>query len=165
MAPKSAKGYRAIALSDLMAKALAAHLAAFSTGQDGLVFHADGRPIDRKMPSAAMPAATKMAGLAGVAWHALRHHHASVLLSAGVSPALVAERLGHDLRTLLRTYRHVIRSDEERVQAIVGDALGGSAADRLRTDAVAGSAAGRRMSRSRHLSAAPSSALHDFGFE
>jgi site-specific recombinase XerD len=81
-----------------------------------------------------MRASTKAAGLEGVTWHALRHHHASMLLSAGVSPALVAERLGHDLQTLLRTYSHVIRSDEDRVRAIVDDALGGSAEDWLRTD-------------------------------
>jgi integrase len=44
------------------------------------------------------------AELVGTTWHDLRHHHASVLLSSWVSPALVAERLGHDIQTLLRTY-------------------------------------------------------------
>jgi integrase len=68
-----------------------------------------------------------MAGLG----HDLRHHHASVLLSAGVSPALVAERLGHTIATLLSTYAHVIRSDEERVRAIVDESLGGSAQEWL----------------------------------
>jgi hypothetical protein len=33
-----------------------------------------------------------------------------------VSPALVAERLGHDVATLLKTYAHVIRKDEDRVR-------------------------------------------------
>ena len=42
-----------------------------------------------------------------------------MLLSAGVSPALVAERLGHDVGTLMRTYAHVIRSDDDRVRAVV----------------------------------------------
>jgi len=69
-------------------------------------------------------------------WHDLRHHHASVLLLTGVSPALVAERLGHDLNTLLRTYAHVIRQDEDRVRAIVDGALGGDAEDWLRTEVV-----------------------------
>jgi hypothetical protein len=54
-------------------------------------------------------------------------HPASVLLSKGVSPALVAKRLGHDLKTLLCTYAHVIRQDEDRVRAIVDVALGGDA--------------------------------------
>jgi hypothetical protein len=61
----------------------------------------------------------------GPGGHELRHHHASVLLSKGVSPALVAERLGHDLKRLLRTYAHVIRQDEDRVRAIVDVTLGG----------------------------------------
>jgi integrase len=74
--------------------------------------------------------------VAGTTWHDLRHHHASVLLSDGVSPALVAERLGHDIQTLLRTYAHVIRQDEDRVRAVVDEALGGTAADWLRTQAV-----------------------------
>jgi hypothetical protein len=57
------------------------------------------------------------------------------LLSKGISPAYVAERLGHDVRTLLRTYAHVIRQDDERVRAIVEDVLGVSAEDWLRTEA------------------------------
>jgi integrase len=75
------------------------------------------------------------AGLSGRTWHDLRHHHASLLLSNGVSPALVAERLGHDLVTLLKTYAHAIRNDEDRVRSIVDDTLAGSAEDFLRTGA------------------------------
>lgn len=53
----------------------------------------------------------------------------------GVSPALVAERLGHDVGTLLKTYAHVIRNDDDRVRAIVDATLGDSAEDWLRTGA------------------------------
>jgi hypothetical protein len=49
---------------------------------------------------------------------------------------LVAGRLGHDLKTLLRTYAHVIRQDEDRVRAIVDVTLGGDAEDWLRTEVV-----------------------------
>jgi hypothetical protein len=49
-----------------------------------------------------------------------------------VSPALVAERLGHDVATRLRTYAHVIRSDDDRVRSIVDASLGDSAEDWLR---------------------------------
>jgi integrase len=72
----------------------------------------------------------------GPGWDDLRHHHASVLLSNRVSPVLVAERLGHDLSTLLRTYAHVIRQDDERVRAIVDVTLDGDAEDWLRTEVV-----------------------------
>jgi hypothetical protein len=57
-----------------------------------------------------------------------------VLLSKGVGPALVAERLGQDLKTLVRTYAHVIRQDDERVRSIVDATLGGDAEDWLRTE-------------------------------
>lgn len=57
----------------------------------------------------------------------------SDLLSKGVNPAKVAERLGHDLPTLLAAYAHVMPKDDDRVRAIVDEALGGSAEDWLRT--------------------------------
>ena len=135
-APKSANSYRTVALSSLVADSLAAHLGAFGPGEDGLVFHIDGRPVARAMASKYMRQATRAAGLEGHGWHDLRHHHASVLLSAGVSPALVAERLGHDVKTLMSTYAHVIRNDDDRVRAIVDESLGVSAEDWLRTAAV-----------------------------
>jgi hypothetical protein len=47
-----------------------------------------------------------------------------------------AGRLGHDRNTLLRTYAHVIRQDDERVRAIVDVTLGGDAEDWLRTEVV-----------------------------
>jgi hypothetical protein len=67
-------------------------------------------------------------------WHDLWHLHARTIYR-GVSPACVAERLSHDIKTLLRTYAHVIRQDDERVRAIVQSILGASAEDRLRTEA------------------------------
>ena len=45
----------------------------------------------------------------------------------------MAERLGHDIKALMRTYAHVIRSDEDRVRTIVDGSLGAIAEDRLRT--------------------------------
>jgi integrase len=66
-------------------------------------------------------------------WHDFRHHHASVLLAEGVNPSKVAERLGHDLKTLLETYAHVMPQDDDRVRAIVDATLGGSATEWLTT--------------------------------
>jgi integrase len=106
--PKSARSDRTVALSSLVVDALAAHLALFCPGEDALLFHFEGRSIARAMAAKHMRAATAQVGLEGHGWHDLRHHHASVLLSQGVSPALVAERLGHDIKTLLSTYAHVI---------------------------------------------------------
>jgi integrase len=124
--PKTRRGYRTIALSSIVLDALSAHLATFGRdglGPDALVFHYAGRPIDRQRLPHWFRRGAQGAGVTA-SWHDLRHHHASVLLSAGVSPAIVAERLGHDLAELLKTYAHVIRSDEDRVRAIVDGALG-----------------------------------------
>jgi integrase len=145
---KSRNSYRTVGLGQVVTEALAAHLASVGPAENGVVFHVDGRPIARgtawKYASKAgvasgvgrmvpVEGATDRARYDGPTWHDLRHHHASVLLSRGVSPALVAERLGHDIKTLMRTYAHVIRSDEDRVRSIVDDSLGATAEDWLRT--------------------------------
>ncbi len=130
--PKTRRGYRTLSLSAVVLDALSAQLANHGPGQDGLVFHTNGRPVGRATLSQRFRRAAKAAGFAAT-WHDLRHYHASVLLSAGISPALVAERLGHDLKTLLATYAHVIRSDEDRVRAVVDATLGERAEDFLRT--------------------------------
>jgi integrase len=136
--PKSKKSYRTIALSGVVLDGLAAHLATRGAGQWDLVFHQPGgRPILRGVLSAYVQRARARAGIgAERTWHDFRHHHASLLLSQGVSPALVAERLGHDLKTLLKTYAHVIRTDDDRVRAVVDGALGVSAEDYLRTGTI-----------------------------
>jgi integrase len=85
--------------------AMAAHLAEYGTGEHELVFHADGRPIRRATATGAITRAAATVGLAGRSWHDLRHYHASVLLSKGVSPALVAERLGHDVKDVAHHLR------------------------------------------------------------
>ena len=133
--PKARRSYRTIALSDLVVDAVVAHLRVFGTGAQGLVFHSEGSPVVRARAGVLIRQAATRTGLEGRTWHDLRHYHASVLLSEGVSPALVAERLGHDVATLMRTYSHVIRSDEDRVRAIVDGAMAGSAEDFLRTKA------------------------------
>lgn len=155
-APKSPRSYRTVALSGLVVDALAAHLAAHGPGEHGVVFHIDGRAVSRSMGSAYMRRAVTAAGktaakaareaakglpeaeverleaaaraeLVGTTWHDCRHHHASVLLSRGVSPAKVAERLGHTVTELLKTYAHALPADDDRVRSIVDETLGGSA--------------------------------------
>jgi hypothetical protein len=46
------------------------------------------------------------------------------------------ERLGHSLQTLLKTYAHVIRDDEDRLRGVVNETLGENGEDWLRTEAV-----------------------------
>lgn len=57
-------------------------------------------------------------------WHELRHFHASMLISAGLSMIAVAERLGHqDSAETLRTYAHLWPSDESRARRAVAAGL------------------------------------------
>jgi hypothetical protein len=44
----------------------------------------------------------------------------------------VAEPLGQNLATLLKTYAPVIRSDEDRVRTLIDETLGGAAEDWVR---------------------------------
>jgi integrase len=58
--------------------------------------------------------------------HDLRHLHASLLLDAGESIAVVAGRLGHDTNNnsaLLRRYTHMMPGADERAASLVGSAL------------------------------------------
>ena len=51
----------------------------------------------------------KAASIPYRSFHALRHTHASILLSKGIHPKIVQERLGHSkISTTLDTYSHLI---------------------------------------------------------
>lgn len=149
--PKTRNSYRTVAISSVVAAGLSAHLAEFGPRDGTLVFRTPpGGMVVRAQASRYARRAGVASGLGvlagvkgktwkryvGPSWQDLRHHHANVLLSNGVSPALVAERLGHDLNTLLRTDAHAIRQDDDRVRTIVDGALGGNAEDWLRTEVV-----------------------------
>jgi integrase len=123
---KAKNSNRTIGLSSVVLDALSAHLADFGTGPEGVIFQQSGRYVSRSTGTKILVRAGRPVGMSHVGWHSFRHFHASVLLSEGVNPAYVAERLGHDVATLLRTYAHVIPKDHDRVRAIVDDVLGGA---------------------------------------
>lgn len=67
-----------------------------------------------------LKALTERAGVPPVTSHGLRHMAASLMLKAGVSPALVALTLGHaDIGTTVDRYGHLVAND----QAAVNDAM------------------------------------------
>jgi integrase len=80
-----------------------------------------GRPVE---PSALRRAMVRIARRAGlppelrVHPHALRHTAATLALSAGEAPALVAAELGHDTGVLLSVYTDAV-ADTGRVSAVV----------------------------------------------
>jgi integrase len=63
-------------------------------------------------------------GLKGVGLHALRHTHASELLSKGVPIAVVADRLGHrNANVTLSIYAHAMKADEQAAAKVWEDAM------------------------------------------
>jgi integrase len=91
-----------------------------------LVFHYDGGlAFNRNAASGAWQRMREKVPEAGAGWHQLRHYHASVLISGGLSPVAVAHRLGHqDATETLQTYAHLFQDDDVRA-ARISDGLVG----------------------------------------
>lgn len=70
----------------------------------------DGNPkIPWELSCKRFKTVCKRAGVEPRRFHDLRHTHATVLLSAGVHPKIVQERLGHSsIKTTIDTYSHLI---------------------------------------------------------
>jgi integrase len=88
--------------------------------EDALVFGTwDGKP--RRPDSLSREWSTNV-GI--VSLHALRHTHASQLITAGVDVGSVSRRLGHaNPTTTLRTYAHLFSSNDDRAADIVEASL------------------------------------------
>jgi integrase len=116
--------------------ALAAHLAEFPAGPDGLVFTLSAKPITRSVFGHKWRTAVKAAGLpAGTGFHALRHYYASLLIRHGESVKTVQSRLGHASAVeTLDTYSHLWPDSDDRTRDAIDSVLG-FPADRLRTEA------------------------------
>jgi integrase len=81
--------------------------------RDALVFcDADGGPLRKSnVIRRSFHPLLRRAGLPHIRFHDLRHTHATLLLSQGVHPKVVAERLGHaSIAMTLDIYSHVLPS-------------------------------------------------------
>jgi integrase len=77
---------------------------------DGLVVdRGDGGPLNPDTLSAGWARFLRARGLPPVRFHDLRHAHATLMLTQGVHPKVVSERLGHaSIGITLDTYSHVL---------------------------------------------------------
>lgn len=134
--PKTQASNRTIPLPQVVVDALAAHLAEFPAGPDGLVFTMSGKPITRSAFGHKWRAAVKEAGLpTGTGFHALRHYYASLLIRHGESVKTVQARLGHASAVeTLDTYSHLWPDSDDRTRDAIDSVLK-SPADALRTQA------------------------------
>ncbi|URZ15294.1 site-specific integrase [Clostridium felsineum] len=80
----------------------------FNSKKDSFIFSLDGLPTNKFFPKHAIERHSKKAGIKKIKVHALRHSHASFLISLDVNIIAIAQRLGHtDVREVLKTYGHL----------------------------------------------------------
>jgi integrase len=80
----------------------------------------DGHPRQPRSVTIEFIGVVRASGLPPITLHALRHTHASILISHGLDPVTVSKRLGHSSPAItLGTYSHIFRQrDAEAVAAI-----------------------------------------------
>lgn len=134
--PKSAKSRRTIALSPSMGLLLkdyrqrqalkAAELGAILKDSDLIFCHLlDGSPWRPNTVTRAWHTAAGRAGVKPIRLHDARHSHASVMLTLGVHPKVVQERLGHStIAMTLDIYSHVAPGIQEAAAASFDAAMG-----------------------------------------
>jgi integrase len=113
---------RTLPLSAHLVEVLAAHLAAYGPGPDGLLFGSTtGRTLRHDETQRQIARAVKVAGLPdGTSALDLRHHFASVLLAANVDVFKVAAAMGHTTpRLVISTYGHLIKDGGVQVRGAV----------------------------------------------
>ncbi|MGI9030175.1 MAG: tyrosine-type recombinase/integrase [Ilumatobacteraceae bacterium] len=117
---KKASTNRVLTLPSSVGDVLAAHLAQFPAGEGGLVFTSStGAALRRSTWSDAFRAAVRWLGI-DASTHELRHHCASLLISAGCSVTAVQHFLGHkNASETLDTYSHLWPSDEGRIRSAI----------------------------------------------
>jgi integrase len=107
--PKTKASTRHIVLD----KCTLAYLDEWRTIQQSLiktnfVMSYNGIPTQKHTIAHAIGRLAKMSGVHRIKIHALRHSHASLLISMGENPLIIKDRLGHeDIETTLGTYGHL----------------------------------------------------------
>ncbi|MFC1932159.1 tyrosine-type recombinase/integrase [Chloroflexota bacterium] len=122
--PKTAQSCRTVTLSPSMVELFKVYRTdqellriqlGVSLDDDDFVFiRPDGSPINPNAVTLAFRRIINKAGLKDLRIHDLRHTHASLMLTAGVHPKVVSERLGHaNIGITLDIYSHVLPGLQE----------------------------------------------------
>ena len=127
---KTRQSRRDIPISDDLLPLLRRRTVGRDAGE--LVFlSATGEPVSIERVGAVVKVAAEHAGASRVHFHAVRHHFASHLLTAGVPVQDVAAVMGHSVQTMLSTYTHVMEGSLDRVRAGMGAGSGIIAGSRV----------------------------------
>ena len=122
--PKTSKSRRSIALSPAAVRLLRAvrtsqleHRLAVGpawSDTDYVFAQANGRPLHPDNVSNDFHSIVAASDLPHLTLHGLRHAHATLMLTAGVHPKIVSERLGHsNIAVTMDTYSHVLPGLQE----------------------------------------------------
>ncbi|MEP6698072.1 MAG: tyrosine-type recombinase/integrase [Pseudonocardiales bacterium] len=125
--PGTEASVRTVPLPQVVLEALAAHVAEYPSGWQGLMFTtATGGPIWRATWAGTWATAVRRAGLpAGTRFHDLGHYYASLLIRHAESVKVVQARLGHaSAAETLDTYSHLWPDSEDRTRGAVDSVLG-----------------------------------------
>jgi integrase len=132
--PKTERSRRAVALPVLAVQALRKHRAEQArlrlklgpryNAAELVCCRIDGRPLHPQTVTQEFLKLISDSKIPRVRFHDLRHTHATILLSRGVHPKIVSERLGHStVGITLDTYSHVLPGMQEKAAMKIDIAL------------------------------------------
>lgn len=116
-APKTRCSRRTIDLPEVAVEALTSHWSRSDCPKNGWVFpdRKGGPRRKSNLIRRCFKPLLKRAGLPDITFHSLRHIANPVLLAAGESPKVAAERLGHSTtRMTLDVYTHILPTTQRR---------------------------------------------------
>jgi integrase len=95
----------------------------------GLVFtQPDGTPLYPQTITASFKRLSIEIGLPTIGVHGLRHSSATMMISSGLSPKVVSQRLGHSTVAItLDTYSHVLPAHDQAAADFIGRSLDSAA--------------------------------------
>jgi integrase len=131
--PKTQKAHRTVPLADLALDHLQTHIDTYVDATDprALLFTApSGEPLrPGNWRQRFFNPAARAAGLQPLTPHDLRHTAASLFISAGANPWMLADILGHtDTRMIDRVYGHLFEKDREQLRQRMSAKAAGAAA-------------------------------------
>jgi len=132
--PKTEKAFRSVPIADLALQHLRSHVDATIGWDDqrALMFTAPGGAVARpnNWRRRKFANAVEAAKLAPLTPHDLRHTAASLFISAGANPWMLAEILGHsDTRMIDRVYGHLFDKDREDLRQRMSEKAAAVATD------------------------------------
>ena len=131
--PKNGK-FRKVAMPSLLIEGLRSHkaeqaesllkLGVRQSNNTLVCCRFDGEPMNPEDLSRRFPDAVVKAGLPRITFHALRHSHATQLLSGGTHPKVAQERLGHgSISVTMDLYSHHVPGLQEEAAERIDSAL------------------------------------------